>query len=49
MHLCLLACPPVKSDVACHNVCFLGWGFVSLKKRGCLITTISSVPGPSSG
>lgn len=35
-YLCTLACPPVKSDVACHNVCFLGCGFVSLKKRGCL-------------
>lgn len=32
MHM--LACPPVKSVVACHNVCFLGCGFVSLKNNG---------------
>ncbi|KAJ0600323.1 hypothetical protein HanIR_Chr03g0115281 [Helianthus annuus] len=34
MYLCRLACPSVKSDVACYNVCFLGWGFVSLRPRG---------------
>jgi hypothetical protein len=33
-HLFMLAWPWVKSEVACHNVCFLGWGSVSLKKRG---------------
>lgn len=35
-YLCMVACPPVKSDVACHKVCFLGCGLVSLKKSGCL-------------
>jgi hypothetical protein len=30
----MVACPSVKSDVDCHNVCFLGWGFISLKNRG---------------
>lgn len=34
-YLCILACPSVKSDVACQSVCFLGCGLVSLKKRGC--------------
>ena len=35
-YLYKLACPPVKSAVVCHKVCFLGCGGVSLKKRGCL-------------
>ena len=30
----MVACPSVKSDVDCHNVCFLGCGFISLKNRG---------------
>lgn len=30
----MLACPPVKSEVVCHKVCFLGCGLVSLKKSG---------------
>jgi len=38
IYLCMLACPPVKSVVDCHNVCFLGWGLVSRKKSGCLAT-----------
>jgi hypothetical protein len=33
-NLDMVACPSVKSDVDCHNVCFLGWGFISLKNRG---------------
>jgi hypothetical protein len=41
IYLCLLACPPVKSVVDCHSVCFLGWGLVSLKKSGCLATCIT--------
>lgn len=34
-YLFLLACPSVKSVVACHKVCFLGCGLVSRKKAGC--------------
>jgi len=33
-----VGCPLIKSIVDYHNVCFLGWGLVSLKKRGCLAT-----------
>jgi hypothetical protein len=36
LYLCIVAWPPVKSAVACHKVCFLGCGSVSLKNRGCL-------------
>jgi hypothetical protein len=36
----MLACPSVKSAVACHKVCFRGCGLVSLKKRGCLASCI---------
>lgn len=32
----MVACPPVKSDVACHKVCFLGCGLISLKNKGLL-------------
>lgn len=34
LYLFKLAWPSVKSDVACHKVCFLGCGLVSLKNNG---------------
>lgn len=40
----MLACPPVKSDDACHKVCFLGCGLVSLKKSGCLASCNKNGP-----